>query len=347
MKTQRGRDLWKWIKEYKERRAKELGITFGRPGADNPDDNDNIGRALMALPPQDRPLYLRAVEKGDVFMQDFLTSRDRGPSPTISSRNARGVPSGVARRRKRGPRSDAADASRTAGRRARDLQRPPAARRRSARYGRPRGRIRPGRRRPPGCGGRTRDARSAHGPVEILSHFRLLIIPTGALSDWSMSEPFRRTMEAYVSGGGTILAFAQQLGKEYAILPSGKESPVAGYGFAEDQSCQYASSQITRARRRLQLHDETDARLQRRRILPELPPKSAVWLSRTKNDQPCMISYPHGKGASCCPPCTWTGRRETIRARRTNGSSSGISSRFFSLATRRRSSRRAITSRSD
>ena len=61
-----------------------------------------------------------------------------------------------------------------------------------------------------------------------------IIIPTGALSDWSMSEPFRRTMEAYVSGGGTILTFAQQLGKEYAILPSGKESPVAGYGFAED-----------------------------------------------------------------------------------------------------------------
>ena len=53
MKTPRGRDLWKWIKEYKDRRAKELGITFGRPGADNPDDNDNIGRALMALPPQE------------------------------------------------------------------------------------------------------------------------------------------------------------------------------------------------------------------------------------------------------------------------------------------------------
>ena len=54
MKTPAGTDLLKWAKEYKEKRAKELGITFGSPGADNPDDNDNIGEALMALSLQER-----------------------------------------------------------------------------------------------------------------------------------------------------------------------------------------------------------------------------------------------------------------------------------------------------
>jgi hypothetical protein len=52
MKTPAGKDLWKWMKEYKDKRAKELGITFGSPGADNPDDNDNIGRLCSLFLPR-------------------------------------------------------------------------------------------------------------------------------------------------------------------------------------------------------------------------------------------------------------------------------------------------------
>ncbi len=81
MKTPAGKDLWKWMKEYKDRRAKELGITFGSPGADNPDDNDNIGEAMLALPPQELGLYLRAAEKGNAFVMDSFLSRNRAPFP--------------------------------------------------------------------------------------------------------------------------------------------------------------------------------------------------------------------------------------------------------------------------
>ena len=298
MKTPRGRDLWKWIKEYKERRAKELGITFGRPGADNPDDNDNIGRALMALPPQDRPLYLRAVEKDDAFMQEFLTSRDRGAFPddlgpeTLgaflqASRVAGSAGGAVTTLPMRPEQWDAVreifndllrhvgetpDTAVLAGGYARGV---------AALLG---------------TAGEPATLVQPTDPVETLSRFRLLIIPTGALSDWSMSEPFRRTLEAYVSGGGTILTFAQQLGKEYGILPSGGEAPIAGYGFAEDQSCQYASSQITTPVGAFSSMTKPTPDFNVDGYFLNYPPKSAVWLSRTKNDQPCMISYPHGRG---------------------------------------------------
>jgi 5-hydroxyisourate hydrolase-like protein (transthyretin family) len=297
MKTPRGRDLWKWIKEYKDRRAKELGITFGRPGADNPDDNDNIGRALMALPPQDRPLYLRAVEKGDAFLQDFLTSRDRGAFPDdlgpetlgaflqasrVAGSAGPGTTLPMLPEQQDAVREIFADLLRHVGE-------APDTAVLAGGYARGVAALL-------GAAGEPATLVQPTDPVEILSRFRLLIIPTGALSDWSMSEPFRRTMEAYVSGGGTILAFAQQLGKEYAILPSGKESPVAGYGFAEDQSCQYASSQITAPVGAFSSMTKPTPDFNVDGFFLNYPPKSAVWLSRTKNDQPCMISYPHGKG---------------------------------------------------
>ncbi len=297
MKTPRGRDLWKWIKEYKDRRAKELGITFGRPGADNPDDNDNIGRALMALPPQERPLWLRAAEKGDAFTQDFLASRDRGTIDDLDPETL-GVFLQASRITGRTGGAEATlpmmpeqwDAVREI---FSDLLRhvgeAPDTAVLAGGYARGVAVLL-------GAAGEPATLVQPTDTAETLSRFRLLIIPTGALSDWSMSAPFRRTMETYVAGGGTILAFAQQLGKEFAVLPSGKGTPVTGYGFAEDQSCQYASSKIAAPVGAFSSMTKTTPDFNVDGYFLDYPPESTVWLSRTKNDQPCMISYPHGKG---------------------------------------------------
>lgn len=290
MKTPAGKDLWKWMKEYKDRRAKELGITFGSPGADNPDDNDNIGEAMLALPPQERGLYLRAAEKGNAFVMDFLSSRNRGAfseplGPETLGAFLQGSKSGE-RVTFEAPFSEEQGAA--AEEIYRDLLKTvaetPDVAILSSGYARGAAAL---------LGGT--EPATLLQPVdagESLAKFRLLILPSGSLSDWSLSETFRNAVEKFVSSGGTLLAFSQQLGKEYAVLP-GK---VTAYGFAEDQSCQYASARITASNGAFCSMTTHTPDFNVDGYFLDYPAESEIWLSRTKNDQPCMISFPWGKG---------------------------------------------------
>lgn len=290
MKTPAGKDLWKWMKEYKDRRAKELGITFGSPGADNPDDNDNIGEAMLALPPQELGLYLRAAEKGNAFVMDFLSSRNRGAfseplGPETLGAFLQGSKSGE-RVTFEAPFSEEQGAA--AEEIYRDLLKTvaetPDVAILSSGYARGAAAL---------LGGT--EPATLLQPVdagESLAKFRLLILPSGSLSDWSLSEIFRNAVEKFVSSGGTLLAFSQQLGKEYAVLP-GK---VTAYGFAEDQSCQYASARITASNGAFCSMTTHTPDFNVDGYFLDYPAESEIWLSRTKNDQPCMISFPWGKG---------------------------------------------------
>ncbi len=290
MKTPAGKDLWKWMKEYKDRRAKELGITFGSPGADNPDDNDNIGEAMLALPPQELGLYLRAAEKGNAFVMDFLSSRNRGAfseplGPETLGAFLQGSKSGE-RVTFEAPFSEEQGAA--AEEIYRDLLKTvaetPDVAILSSGYARGAAAL---------LGGT--EPATLLQPVdagESLAKFRLLILPSGSLSDWSLSETFRNAVEKFVSSGGTLLAFSQQLGKEYAVLP-GK---VTAYGFAEDQSCQYASARITASNGAFCSMTTHTPDFNVDGYFLDYPAESEIWLSRTKNDQPCMISFPWGKG---------------------------------------------------
>lgn len=290
MKTPAGKDLWKWMKEYKDRRAKELGITFGSPGADNPDDNDNIGEAMLALPPQERGLYLRAAEKGNAFVMDFLSSRNRGAfseplGPETLGAFLQGSKSGE-RVTFEAPFSEEQGAA--AEEIYRDLLKTvaetPDVAILSSGYARGAAAL---------LGGTEPATLLQPGDAgESLAKFRLLILPSGSLSDWSLSETFRNAVEKFVSSGGTLLAFSQQLGKEYAVLP-GK---VTAYGFAEDQSCQYASARITASNGAFCSMTTHTPDFNVDGYFLDYPAESEIWLSRTKNDQPCMISFPWGKG---------------------------------------------------
>ncbi|MBP9027819.1 MAG: carboxypeptidase regulatory-like domain-containing protein [Aminivibrio sp.] len=290
MKTPAGKDLWKWMKEYKDKRAKELGITFGSPGADNPDDNDNIGKAMLALPPQERGLYLRAAEKGNTFVMDFLSSRNRGAFSEPLGPETLGAFLQASTSDERvtfeAPFSEEQRAA--AEEIYRDLLKAvaetPDVAILSSGYAKGAaallGQSEPATLLQPGEAG------------ESLEKFRLLILPSGSLSDWSLSETFRNAVEKYVSSGGTLLAFSQQLGKEYAVLP-GK---VTAYGFAEDQSCQYASARITASNGAFCSMTTPTPDFNVDGYFLDYPAESEIWLSRTKNDQPCMISFPWGKG---------------------------------------------------
>lgn len=290
MKTPAGKDLWKWMKEYKDRRAKELGITFGSPGADNPDDNDNIGEAILALPPQERGLYLRAAEKGNTFVMDFLSSRNRGAFSEPLGPETLGA---FLQASKSGERvTFEAPFSEEQGAAAEEIYRDllkavaetPGVAILSSGYAKGVAAL---------LGGT--EPATLLQPAEAgesLAKFRLLILPSGSLSDWSLSEEFRNAVEKYVSSGGTILAFSQQLGKEYAVLP-GK---VTAYGFAEDQSCQYASARITASNGAFCSMTTHTPDFNVDGYFLDYPAESEIWLSRTKNDQPCMISFPWGKG---------------------------------------------------
>jgi len=290
MKTPAGKDLWKWMKEYKDRRAKELGITFGSPGADNPDENDSIGEAMLALPPQERGLYLRAAEKGNAFVMDFLSSRNRGAFSEPLGPETLGA---FLQASKSGERvtfeAPFSEEQRAAAEEIyRDLLKTvaetPGVAILSSGYAKGAAAL---------LGGTEPATLLQPGEAgESLSKFRLLILPSGSLSDWSLSEDFRNTIGKYVSSGGTVLAFSQQLGKEYAVLP-GK---VTAYGFAEDQSCQYASARITASNGAFCSMTTHTPDFNVDGYFLDYPAESEIWLSRTKNDQPCMISFPYGKG---------------------------------------------------
>ena len=83
-------------------------------------------------------------------------------------------------------------------------------------------------------------------PVATAQLFPVLLIPSGGLYGLENDAVFRARLEEYARQGGTIVAFAQQHGYEYAALPGGLPSPagggaggggLSGYGWNEDISC--------------------------------------------------------------------------------------------------------------
>ncbi len=293
MKTPMSRDLWNALKEYKDRRAKPLGITFGTPGADNPDDNDNIGKALMALPAQERGLYLKAAGDGNKYVTDFITSRDKSLFTDELDPETLGAFLSASRSDEKVsfdvPLSP--EQVKAVTEVYKDMLMSVAAVPNIAILG----------------SGYARGVAALLGSgtslkpavliqpddnLDALDSFRLLIIPSGALSDWYMSKKLRSAIERFAESGGTVLVLAQQLGQEYAAIPGN----VSAYGFAEDQSCQYASSKITISNRAFASMQNDTPNFNVDGYFLEYPPESEIWLTRTKNNQPCMISYPYGEG---------------------------------------------------
>ncbi|MGI6074785.1 MAG: carboxypeptidase regulatory-like domain-containing protein [Pyramidobacter sp.] len=282
-------DLKNWLQKYKDLRVKELGVAFGTPGADNPDDNENIGAALLSFSAQERPLWLCALSQGDEFTMDWLKGRDREAwggelsAETLGAFLDAALDSSPIKRTAKIPdeQKEALD----------DLCRDvawnaaltPDVAILSSGYARGAAAL---------LDGQAAVMVRPDADPELLANYPLLIVPSGALSDYASSARFRGAMERYLESGGTVLVFSQQLGRDYRAIPGG----VTAYGFAEDQSCQYASSRIVTANGAFASMTKAAPDFNVDGYFVDWPKDGEVWLSRTKNDQPCMISYPWKNG---------------------------------------------------
>lgn len=282
-------DLKKWLQKYKDLRIRELGVAFGTPGADNPDDNENIGAALLSFSAQERPLWLCALAQGDEFTMEWLKSRDRKAwggelsAETLGAFLDAALDSAPMERTVKIPdeQKEALD----------DLCRDvawnaaltPDVAILSSGYARGAAAL---------LDGQAAVMVRPDADPELLASYPLLIVPSGALSDYASSARFRGAMERYLESGGTVLVFSQQLGREYRAIPGN----VTAYGFAEDQSCQYASSRIVTANGAFASMTKAAPDFNVDGYFVDWPKDGEVWLSRTKNDQPCMISYPWKNG---------------------------------------------------
>ncbi len=128
-------------------------------------------------------------------------------------------------------------------------------------------------------------------PTDIGKH-PVLIIPSGGLYGMDNLAALKSSLEGYVEAGGTLIVFTQQHGYEYDIIP-GK---LAGYGWNEDESCQWKSMYVDTYHQILSSINKTTCDAGVDGYFTDWPEEATILLRRAKNDMPCMLLYPHGQG---------------------------------------------------
>jgi parallel beta-helix repeat protein len=123
--------------------------------------------------------------------------------------------------------------------------------------------------------------------------YSVLIIPSGGLYGMESSAKFKLWLESYVSSGGTLIAFSQQYGYEYQALPGGD---VTGFGWIEDQMCQFASVAISTYLPLFSAFQTPILDVNVDGFYTSYPKNSTILLSRIKNGMPAMLMYEFGNG---------------------------------------------------
>ena len=128
---------------------------------------------------------------------------------------------------------------------------------------------------------------------EIASRYPVLAIPSGGLSGYAQSTLMRERLDRYVANGGVIVAFAQEYGREFALLPGG---PIQAYGYDEDINCQANSSRIVTFAPMLLSQPREVLSINVDGFFTDWPRDADVLLSRTANGMPAMLTYRQGAG---------------------------------------------------
>jgi len=135
-------------------------------------------------------------------------------------------------------------------------------------------------------------------PVDVgisekeLSEYPVFVIPSGGLYGLGSLKSFKSKLEKYVSNGGTLIVYAQQHGYDYNAAP-GK---LGGFGWLEDQSCQFGSVGITTYHPILSGQDSVTSDVNVDGYFTTYPDNATILLSRTKNGMPAMLMYNYGNG---------------------------------------------------
>jgi|GEM_PF-4731079 len=137
---------------------------------------------------------------------------------------------------------------------------------------------------------------------QIVRDHPVMLIPTGGFYGLKNSNMVKALLEEYVKNGGILVALTQQLGRDWGLLPTpidpdvGERKPVTGYGYQEDQSCQYNSVYIDTYHPMLSVFSTFTGNIGVDGYFTSYPENSTVLLRRVSNGQPAMIMYPFGKG---------------------------------------------------
>lgn len=128
---------------------------------------------------------------------------------------------------------------------------------------------------------------------DMVADHPVLIIPSGGLYGLDGSATFKAKLDGYVTNGGTLVVLSQQHGYEFKALPGGK---VSGYGWLEDQSCQWNSTYIDEYHQILSGQSSAFTDFHVDGFFTGWPDGASILLRRTKNGMPAMLLYEHGQG---------------------------------------------------
>jgi tripartite motif-containing protein 71 len=130
---------------------------------------------------------------------------------------------------------------------------------------------------------------------------KIIVVPSGGLYGMEKSEFLKASLDEYVKNGGTLIVFGQQHGYEFSVLPVPQEADgtyktVGGYGWSEDQSCQYSSSFIETWHQFLSGQSRATPNINVDGYFTTYPSNATVILRRTSNGQPDLLMYEYGQG---------------------------------------------------
>jgi len=137
---------------------------------------------------------------------------------------------------------------------------------------------------------------------EIVKDHPILLVPTGGFYGLKNSESVKALLGEYVKNGGTLVILSQQHGYDWELLPTpidpetGERRPVTGYGYQEDQSCQFNSVYVDTYHPILSVFSTSAANIGVDGYFSSYPENSIILLRRVSNGQPAMIMYPYGGG---------------------------------------------------
>ncbi|MCK4615204.1 MAG: hypothetical protein KAU14_10405, partial [Thermoplasmata archaeon] len=145
-------------------------------------------------------------------------------------------------------------------------------------------------------GVRTKSIALEETQLHELNQYDMLFIASGGLSSFTDahgSSPIAKLkLERYVEQGGTIVAFSQQYGYNWDVLPGN----VTGIGYQQDQACLVASLFMGKYSPIFASQPDTFLDANVDGFFLSYPSNTEVLLYRLKNDQPAMITYKYGKG---------------------------------------------------
>lgn len=127
--------------------------------------------------------------------------------------------------------------------------------------------------------------------ANALKNQPVLVVPSGGLYGYENSTFIKSTLDEYVKNGGTLIAFGQQHGYEYSILPTPDGKPLAAYGWTEDQSCLWNGTYVDTYHQMMSAISTASVSAGVDGYFASYPENSTILLRRTVSGQPAMLMY--------------------------------------------------------